>query len=54
MEVLLEPCPWRGTTRISGMAKGSIKEVMVRIAGAFAKLALPYPEVEILINLLPA
>jgi magnesium chelatase family protein len=54
MEVLRKPCPWRGVTDISGMAGPAIKEATTRIAGAFAKLRIPDPEVAIQINLTPA
>jgi magnesium chelatase family protein len=46
--------PWRSAARISGMARGAIGEVMDRLSGAFAKLNLPEPQVEILVNLVPA
>jgi len=46
--------PWRTAARISGMAHGAISEALDRISGAFAKLDLPEPQVEILINLVPA
>ena len=36
------------------MARGAISESLDRISGAFAKLQIPKPEVEILINLAPA
>jgi magnesium chelatase family protein len=54
MEVLKKPCPWRAATDISGMAGPAIKESTTRIAGAFAKLGIPDPEVSIQINLTPA
>ena len=54
VEVLNKPRPWKQVTTISGLAAGAISEVMDRIAGAFAKLAIPQPEVEILVNLAPA
>lgn len=43
-----------GSTQISGMARGAISEAMSRIQGAFAKLSVPAPRVEVLINLAPA
>jgi magnesium chelatase family protein len=46
--------PWRSAARISGMGRGAITEAMDRISGAFASLNLPDPQVEILINLVPA
>ncbi len=54
MRGLPSPRPWRSAVRISGMARGAISEVMDRLSGAFAKLNLPEPQVEILINLVPA
>lgn len=53
MEVLNAPCPWRSATSISGMATGAVYEALDRISGAFAKLRIPNPQVEILINLAP-
>ena len=41
-------------TDVSGMAGFAVKEATTRIAGAFAKLRLPEPEVTIQINLTPA
>lgn len=52
--VLKKPTPWGYAVGITGMATGAVAEVMGRIAGAFAKLRVPDPEVEILINLAPA
>jgi magnesium chelatase family protein len=52
--LLDEPYPWGSVTSISGMAKGAIGEALSRISGAFAKLQIPEPEVEILVNLAPA
>ena len=46
--------PWRGAVEISGMARGAISESMSRISGAFAKLRVPDPQAEILVNLAPA
>ena len=46
--------PWSEAVRISGMARGAIWESLDRITGAFAKLRIPKPKVEILINLAPA
>ena len=39
---------------IAGMAQGAMHECMARISGAFAKLQIPEPQVEILVNLAPA
>src|SRR5262249_59132352 len=36
------------------MARGAISEALDRLSGAFAKLNLPEPQVEILVNLVPA
>jgi magnesium chelatase family protein len=54
MEVLTKPCPWTAVTDISGMAADPVKESTTRIAGAFAKMQIPDPEVRIQINLSPA
>jgi len=54
VEILRQPTPWRSRTKITGMATGSIREALSRISGAFKKLEIPDPEVEILINLAPA
>ena len=53
MEVLKRPEPWRLVTNVSGMARTPIREALDRIAGAFAKLRIPEPEVAIQINLIP-
>ncbi len=53
MEVLNRPAPWRSVTNVSGMARAPIREAFDRIAGAFAKLRIPEPEVTIQINLIP-
>lgn len=54
MEVLRGPTSWTAATDISGMAGVAVKEATTRIAGAFAKLRVPDPEVSIQINLTPA
>jgi magnesium chelatase family protein len=54
MRGLPGPRSWRSAARISGMARGAISEAIDRISGAFAKLYLPEPQVEILVNLVPA
>jgi len=54
MEVFSKPVPWISATNISGMANGPVQESTTRIAGAFAKLRIPDPEVRIQINLAPA
>lgn len=54
IDVLRKPGSWASVTRISGMASGAIRESLDRISGAFAKLRVPEPQVEILINLAPA
>ena len=53
MEVLREPVAWRGSTSLSGMARGAIGEALDRISGAFAKLRIPNPQVHIQVNLIP-
>ena len=54
MAVLKKPMSWLAATKISGMARGAIKESLDRIAGSFSKLGTPDTEVEILVNLVPA
>lgn len=54
MEVLHSPQPWTAATNVTGMARGAVSEATTRIAGAFAKLGIPQPEVEIQVNLAPA
>ena len=54
MEVLRGRQPWRDVTDISGMAGAAVREATTRIAGAFAKLQIPEPQVTIQINLTPA
>ena len=54
MEVLRGPTPWVSATDVAGMASLAVKEATTRIAGAFAKLRIPDPEVAIQINLTPA
>ena len=54
MEVLKRPASWTAVTDISGMAGVAVREATTRIAGAFAKLRIPDPEVAIQINLTPA
>jgi hypothetical protein len=54
MEVLKRPCPWTVATRVSGMAGVAVREATTRIAGAFAKLRIPDPEVAIQVNLTPS
>ncbi|MEX0678402.1 MAG: YifB family Mg chelatase-like AAA ATPase [Pirellulales bacterium] len=54
MEVLPKPFPWTHVTNVSGMAGTTVNEATTRIAGAFAKLGIPDPEVTIQINLAPA
>lgn len=45
--------PWSFVTTVSGMARGSVRESLDRITGAFAALNIPYPQVEIIVNLAP-
>src|SRR4051812_21439311 len=54
VEVRSRPAPWRSAVTISGMARGAIAEALDRISGAFSKLEIPQPQVDILINLAPA
>jgi magnesium chelatase family protein len=54
IRVLDKAIPWGGATSMSGLATGAASEVLKRITGAFAKLGVPDPEVEILVNLAPA
>jgi magnesium chelatase family protein len=51
---LKQPRRWGDAVELTGMATGAVKEVLGRIVGAFAKLQVPDPEVEILVNLAPA
>jgi len=53
MEVLRKPCPWRQAVTVTGMQRGAVTEALDRISGAFAKLDIPLPQVEILVNLAP-
>lgn len=55
IQVLNKPRGWRSATSISGLSTpDAAREVLQRITGAFAKLSIPDPEVEILVNLAPA
>lgn len=54
MSVLKKPKSWHAVTRITGLARNATSEAVSRIQGAFAKLRIPDPRVEILINLVPA
>lgn len=54
VEVLENAIPWRSAVKISGMPRGAVHEALDRITGAFAKLRIPQPEVELLVNLVPA
>ncbi|MGQ9913839.1 MAG: YifB family Mg chelatase-like AAA ATPase [Thermogutta sp.] len=54
ISVLKKPKSWVDVTRISGLARNATAEAVPRIQGAFAKLRVPHPQVEILINLVPA
>ncbi|MDZ4659809.1 MAG: YifB family Mg chelatase-like AAA ATPase [Bythopirellula sp.] len=53
VDVLKKQATWDSPT-ISGLTSDAAKEVKNRIKGSFAKLNIPGPEVEILINLAPA
>ncbi len=54
VRVLEDARAWRSAVSITGMARGAVGEAVDRVTGAFAKLAIADPEVEILINLAPA
>lgn len=54
LAVLHKQVAWSSAVSISGMANGAIRESMARITGAFAKLRIPEPQVDILVNLAPA
>jgi magnesium chelatase family protein len=54
IEVRSTTASWPNCVRISGMARGAISEATDRIQGAFSKLRIPDPQVEILVNLSPA
>jgi magnesium chelatase family protein len=53
-EVLTSPRPLTEVATITGMATGAVRESLQRIGGAFAKLAIPKSDVEVLVNLAPA
>jgi magnesium chelatase family protein len=53
MEIVPGGRAWRDSVRVSGMARGCVHEALDRIAGSFAKLSVPNPFVEILVNLTP-
>ena len=54
VEVLSAPVNWHSAVSITGMARDTIYEALDRIGGAFSKLGIPEPEVEIVVNLAPA
>lgn len=54
LQVCKKPIPWSSAVSVTGMAFGAIQEAILRITGAFAKLRVPDPQVEILVNLAPA
>lgn len=54
VRVLDRPRSWRGATSIAGLSSDLEAEILLRITGAFAKLGVPDPEVEIIVNLAPA
>jgi magnesium chelatase family protein len=55
IQVLHKSRSWRSATSISGLSTpDAAREVLQRITGAFAKLSIPDPDVEILVNLAPA
>lgn len=54
IKVNSRPKSWDSATNISGMTRGAMRETMQRIVVAFAKLQVPDPHVEILVNLAPA
>ena len=53
MNVDAEGIPWGLAVRISGMAKGTVRESLDRISGAFRAAGIPDSQAEILINLTP-
>ncbi|WP_261343822.1 YifB family Mg chelatase-like AAA ATPase [Bythopirellula goksoeyrii] len=53
-QLLRTPTPVVNSCQITGMAKGTVREALHRIGGAFSKLGIPPSPVEILINLAPA
>jgi magnesium chelatase family protein len=55
MEVLEddEDASWRTAVGITGMAKGSVREALDRISGAFQAAGIPAPRVKVLVNLTP-
>lgn len=52
--LLRTPAPVAACCHITGMAKGTVREALHRIGGAFSKLGIPPSPVEILVNLAPA
>ena len=54
MNILGKPDSWGNCVTITGMARGAITESINRISGAFAKLQVPNPQVEMMVNLAPA
>ena len=54
VDLIHKPKSWCEAVTITGLARGANNEALTRIAGAFAKLGLPQPCVDILVNLAPA
>ncbi|NMC21383.1 MAG: YifB family Mg chelatase-like AAA ATPase [Thermogutta sp.] len=54
MTVFKKPREWSDAVYITGLARNATAESVSRIQGAFAKLRIPNPQVEIRINLAPA
>lgn len=54
LSVLKKPVAWCSAVSVTGMASGAVQEALLRISGAFAKLRVPDPQVDILVNLAPA
>jgi magnesium chelatase family protein len=44
---------WRKAVKITGMPRGAVGESLDRICGAFAKLGIEAPQVDIIVNLVP-
>jgi magnesium chelatase family protein len=53
VQVLSKPNSWQSAVSITGMPRGAVNEALDRISGAFSKLGIDQPQVDILINLAP-
>ncbi|MDA7888959.1 YifB family Mg chelatase-like AAA ATPase [Pirellulales bacterium] len=53
MDVFPTGIDWRSAVKITGMPRGSVREALDRICGAFKAARIPDPQASILINLTP-